>query len=81
MPPRLAKLVGYGAFAATLLFVLIFALVFIITLPRSAPGMTTTLDVVTWIAVGLMMLAIIGVHVLIGRQLLYIGRGGGPRRA
>lgn len=80
MPPRLAKMVGYGAFGGVALFVVIFLVVFLITLPRAAPGMTTVLDVVTWIAVGLMVLALIGVHVLIARQLLYIGRGGGPRR-
>ncbi len=81
MPPRIAKLVGYGAFGAIALFVVIFLLVFFVTLPRSAPGMTTVLDVVTWIAVGLMVLALAALHVVIARQLIYIGRGGGPRRA
>lgn len=80
MPPRIAKLVGYGAFGAIALFVVIFLLVFLATLPRSAPGMTTVLDVVTWIAVGLMILAMITLHVIIARQLIYIGRGGPPRR-
>ena len=80
MPPRVARLVGYGAFGAAAAFVLIFLIVFLATFPRSAPGMTTVLDVVTWIAVGLMVLAVIALHVIIARQLLSIGRGGGPRR-
>ena len=79
MPPRIAKLIGYGAFGAIALFVVIFLLVLLATLPASAPGMTTVLDVVTWIAVGLMVLAMITLHIVIGRQLIYIGKGGGPR--
>ena len=80
MPPRVARLVGYGAFGAIALFVVIFLLILLLTLPRSAPGMTTVLDVVTWIAVGMMVLAMITLHIVVGRQLIYIGKGGGPRR-
>lgn len=80
MPPRVARLVGYGAFGAIAVFVVIFLLILLLTLPRSAPGMTTVLDVVTWIAVGMMVLAMITLHIVVGRQLIYIGKGGGPRR-
>jgi hypothetical protein len=37
------------------------------------------LSVVSWISVGLVVLSLIAVHVAVGKQLLYIGRGGGPR--
>ena len=39
----------------------------------------TTLSVVTWLSVGLVVVALIVVHVAIGKQLLYIGSGSGPR--
>lgn len=75
MPPRIAKLVGYGAFAAILLFVAIFGLVAWAAVPTRTGGIDRTLAVVTWISVALTVLALIGVHVLVGRELLAFGRG------
>jgi len=75
MPPRIAKLVGYGAFSATLLFVVIFALIAWAAIPTPTGGIDGTEATVTWISVGLTVLALIGVHILIGRQLLAFGRG------
>ena len=80
MPPKLARLIGFGALGAIGLFVAVYALIIIVTFPRAPSGMTTPLDVVTWIAVGLVILALIATHLVIARQLLYIGKGGGPRR-
>jgi hypothetical protein len=37
--------------------------------------MMETLSVVTWISVGLVVLALIAVHVAIGKELLSLGRG------
>jgi uncharacterized membrane protein required for colicin V production len=75
MPPRIAKLIGYGAFAAILLFVAIYALIAYVAIPTRTGGIDRTLAAVTWISVGLTVLALIGVHVLIGRELLAFGRG------
>jgi hypothetical protein len=75
MPPRIAKLIGYGAFAAILLFVAIFALIAYAARPTRTGGIDMVEAEVTWISVGLVILALIGVHVLIGRGLVAFGRG------
>jgi len=38
--------------------------------------MMPALSVITWISVGMVVLALIGVHVLFGRQLLELAKGG-----
>ena len=81
MPPKLAKLAGLGAFGVVALFALLYLLVIGTTLPRGSGGMTPVLDVVTWIAIGLVVVAVAVAHVAIAKQLLFIGRGGGPRKA
>jgi hypothetical protein len=75
MPPRIATLIGYSAFAAILLFVAIFALVAYGAIPRGTGGIDRIEATVTWIAVGLVVLAVVAVHVIIGRGLLAFGRG------
>ncbi len=80
MPPKFARLAGLGAFGVIGFFVLLYVLVIWTTLPSSNSGMTTTLDVVTWIAIGCIIGAIVVVHLVVARQLLHIGRGGGPTK-
>ena len=75
MPPKYAKLAGLGAFGAIALFLAIFALLVKITLPDRLSGIDGISSVVTWISVGLVILALAALHVAIGRQLLNIGRG------
>jgi len=75
MPPRIAKLIGLSAFAAILLFVAIFALIAWAVVPRQTGGIDGIEATVTWISVGLATLAIVGVHVLVGRGLLAFARG------
>ncbi|HSQ29910.1 MAG TPA: hypothetical protein VLN49_08680 [Gemmatimonadaceae bacterium] len=79
MPPKIARLAGFGAFAACVGFVALFALVAFASRRTVTGGMMPALSVVTWISVGLVVIALIAVHIAIGRQLLYIGSGGGPR--
>ncbi len=79
MPPKIARLAGLGAFGACAVFVAIFLLVAWVSRHTALGGMMPVLSVVTWISVGLVVLALIAVHVAIGKQLLYLGRGGGPR--
>ena len=73
MPPRLARLAGLGAFGAIALFVAIFALIAYISLPRDTGGIDSILAAVTWISVGVVILAMAGLHVVLGRQLLDLG--------
>ena len=75
MPPRIAKLVALGAFGAILLFVAIFALIAWVATPNGTGGIDGVEATVTWISVGLVILAVIGVHVLLGRGLLAFARG------
>jgi hypothetical protein len=75
MPPRIAILIGYSAFAAILFFGALFGLILYAAIPRSTGGIDAIEAVVTWISVGLTALAVIGVHVLVGRGLLAFGRG------
>ncbi|MEP6494057.1 MAG: hypothetical protein ABJF01_15345 [bacterium] len=79
MPPKIARLAGLGAFGACALFVALFAYVAFISRHTPTGGMMPALSAVAWISLGLVVLALIAVHVLIGKQLLYIGNGGGPR--
>lgn len=75
MSPRIARLIGFGALGAIILFVAIYALVVYASVPRSTGGIDRTTAALTWIAVGLVVLALIGVHVVIGRGLIAFGRG------
>jgi hypothetical protein len=75
MPTKYARLAGLGAFGACAGFVALFALVAYISRHTATGGMMETLSVVTWISVGLVVLALIAVHVAIGKELLSLGRG------
>ena len=79
MPPKIACLAGLGAFGACVGFLALFALLAYASRHTVTGGMLTSMSVVTWISVGLVIVALLVVHVAIGLQLLYIGSGGGPR--
>jgi TRAP-type C4-dicarboxylate transport system permease small subunit len=76
MPPKVAKLVGLGAFGACVAFVALFAYVAYISRHTATGGMMPVLSVVTWISVGLVVVALIAVHIIIGKQLLLVSKGG-----
>lgn len=76
MPPKIARLAGLGALGACAAFVALFALVAMISRPSRTGGMMPALSVVAWISVGLVVLALIAVHVVIARQLLEVAKGG-----
>lgn len=80
MPPKIARLAGLGAFGACAGFVALFAFVAYLSRHTATGGMMPALSAVVWISLGLVVLALIAVHVAIGTQLMYIGNGGGPRR-
>ena len=75
MPPKFAKLAGLGALGAIVLFLALYAFIIKISAPGQYSGIDMTQSIVTWIAIGLVILALAGLHVVIGRQLLSIGKG------
>jgi len=79
MPPKIARLAGLGAFGACAAFIAIYAYVAYLSRHTPTGGMMPVLSAVTWISIGVVVLALIGAHVAIAKQLLYIGKGGGPR--
>jgi len=75
----MARMAGLGAYGACALFVLIYLYVAWISRHTATGGMMTALSVVTWISLALVVLALIAVHVAVGKQLIYIANRGGPR--
>jgi hypothetical protein len=75
MPPKFARLAGLGAFGACVAFVALFVFIAFISRPTPTGGIPLVLSWVTWISVGLVVLALIAVHVAIGRQLLRVAEG------
>ena len=80
MPPKIARLAGLGALAACGAFIALFAYVAYLSRHTATGGMMLSLSIVAWISAGLVVVALIAVHVAIGKQLLYLGHGGGPRQ-
>ena len=79
MPPKIARLAGLGAFGACAFFVALYAYVAWISRHTPTGGMMMSLSVVTWISLALVVIALIAVHVAIGKQLMQVaeGRAGG----
>ena len=75
MPMKYARLAGLGAFGACAGFVALFFLVAYVSRHTATGGMEQTLAAVTWISVGLVVVALIAVHVAIGKELLSLSRG------
>ena len=80
MPPKIARLAGLGAFAACGGIAALFALFVYVTRPTSFSGLDATQRFVAWFAVAGVLLALLLVHVVFGRQLLALARGT-PQRA
>jgi len=74
MPPRFAKLAGLGAFGAIALFVALFALIAYVSFPRAGGGIDSIQAAVTWISIGVVIVALAALHIVLGRQLLELGR-------
>jgi hypothetical protein len=75
MPPKIARLAGLGAFGACAGLLGLYLLLVFISRPSSTAGIDQTNAVVTWIALGGLFLALIAVHVVIGRSLLRLSKG------
>jgi hypothetical protein len=72
---QIAKLLGMGAFGAIGGFGLGYGLLVMITAPSRTGGIDRIGAAVTWIAVGGVLLFIIAVHIMLGKQLLRLAQG------
>lgn len=80
MPPKIARLAGLGAFGACAGMLGLFALIIVFTRSTPTGGLMPTLSILTWISLAVVFVALIGAHIAIGKQLMHIGKGGGPTR-
>lgn len=74
----LERIAGLGAFGVCVVLLAIWALVIRITIPGPGAvggGIDITEATVTWVSVGLVILALVAVHVIYGRKLLAMSRG------
>ena len=77
MPPQIARLAGLGAYGACAGMFALFALLIMGTRHTPLGGMTSDLSWVTWLSLAVVFAALIGAHLVIGKQLMHIGKGGG----
>lgn len=77
--PRFQKLAGLGALSVCLGLVAVYGLIAFISTPRATGGIDWAHATIVYIGVGLVILALIAVHVVLGRQLLAGARGATPR--
>ena len=78
MPPKFARLAAIGAFAACAGIAAIYLLFVYGTRPTASAGMDGTMRFLTWLSVAGVLLALLGVHLMIGRRLLALARGERP---
>jgi hypothetical protein len=78
VPPRIARLAALGAFGACAGIFAIYLLLLFGTRPTPYSGLDGTLRFLTWLTVAGVILALIAVHVVLGRQLLALSRGETP---
>jgi hypothetical protein len=75
MPPKFAKLAGLGALGASVGLLALFGLLVVLTRPVRLGGIDTTNAIVTWISLGGLFVALILVHIMIGKRLLLLAKG------
>lgn len=75
MPARLARVAAFGAYGACAAIVALFAAVAFISRHTATGGMMPVLSVVTWISLGVVVLALVAVHVILARQLVALADG------
>lgn len=72
-PLTIPRLLGLGALGAGAGIAALFLVVVFITRPEASSGMDATSRMVTWIALGGVIVALVAVHVVLGLQLLRDG--------
>lgn len=79
MPPKYARLAGLGAFGACAGLLGLYLLIAFAARPTQTGGIDLISAAVVWIALGGLFVALIIVHVVIGRQLLRLAKGAETR--
>jgi hypothetical protein len=80
VPPKIARLAGFGAYGACAGMIGLFALIMYFTRHTATGGMTTSLAIELWISLAVVFAALIAAHVAIAKQLMHMGRDAGPTR-
>jgi hypothetical protein len=75
MPPKFARLAALGAYAACAGFVALYAFVAFISRPTPTGGIMIGQSVVVWISLFLVLVALIGLHVVLAKQLKALADG------
>lgn len=75
MPPKLARLAGLGAFAVSAALLALIVLFIVWTWPHDSSGLDGTERFLSWLGVAGVLLALMGVHIVLGRRLLAVARG------
>jgi hypothetical protein len=75
MDNRIARLAGLGAFGASAGLLALFLLIAFVSRPTVTGGMNAATAAVVWIALGGLFVALIAVHIILGRRLLVLARG------
>jgi hypothetical protein len=75
MPPKIARLAGLGAFAVSALLLALIVLFIVWTWPHNSSGLDDTERFLSWLGVAGVLLALMGVHIVIGRRLMAVARG------
>jgi hypothetical protein len=75
MPPKIARLAALGAYAACVAFIALFAYVCYLAAPAKTGGMLLSMSIVSWISVGIVLLSLLGLHVVLARQLQALADG------
>ena len=76
---RLQQLAGLGAFAVCLGILGAYALIAYISTPKGSAGIDGAHAAIVYLGVGMVALALVAVHVVLGRQLLAGAKGATPR--
>ena len=74
MPKTIARLLGLGAYAVCAGLLALFAVAAFYSRHTPTGGIDPVTEHVTWMSMGGVVLAIIGVHLYLGRQLLLLAR-------
>jgi hypothetical protein len=75
MPPKIARLAGFGAFGACAAFIALFAYVAYISRHTPTGGMMPALSAIVWISLGLVVASRIALHIVLGRPQLRLAEG------
>jgi len=75
MPPKIAKLAGLGALGAAAGLLGLAVLFALLTRPSPSAGMDGSHRMLAWMGVAGVLAALALAHVVLGRQLLAVGRG------